>query len=302
MVKKCSTFIDNSNNTSINTSEITQRVYRSYNVIISGLPDQPPTNDKTSAGEILEFTLQESSQNRHFAIKAVARLGNMSPNTQKIARLNKSLLAHQTHKNSRLQDDKTPTQVKEPKTLRGELQRRIDSGESVLTIICQRKPSHHKCAKKRLTTTITFLYTNINSVLAKFDDFKLIVQTVKPDCILLTETWLNNSIPDSMAKLPGYISPSPQTAGGTCIYLKRSTFRQHHINQYSHDISGIENIWLQIRKSEVSLTLSCIYRPPSPNINSDRAMNNFPFLTWPLEVAPTTINIRTYKIQVKSSP
>ncbi|KAJ3629686.1 hypothetical protein MTP99_014062 [Tenebrio molitor] len=63
-------------------------------------------------------------------------------------------------------------------------------------------------------------YTNIASLLAKYDDFCTFVGRDEPSIILLTETWLSSSILDSLVSLRGYtVFRGISSAGGVVVFV-----------------------------------------------------------------------------------
>lgn len=58
------------------------------------------------------------------------------------------------------------------------------------------QPKIHKKPPKSSIISITLLYTNLCSVLAKFNELETQVISVQPTLVTLTETWLNKNIPD----------------------------------------------------------------------------------------------------------
>jgi hypothetical protein len=63
-------------------------------------------------------------------------------------------------------------------------------------------------------------YTNIASLLAKYDDFCTFVGRDEPSIILLTETWLSSSILDSLVSLRGYtVFRGISSAGGVMVFV-----------------------------------------------------------------------------------
>ena len=69
------------------------------------------------------------------------------------------------------------------------------------------------------------LYTNICSLLAKFNDFVSLVCVNCPDFILISETWLNKDLPDSIVALQDYelyrSDRKGKRGGGVCMYASR---------------------------------------------------------------------------------
>jgi hypothetical protein len=69
------------------------------------------------------------------------------------------------------------------------------------------------------------MYTNLASLMAKIDDLIPFVQLHKPAFLLRTETFLSNSIPDSLVNLDGYTlyrtdRSDGRAGGGSSIYIE----------------------------------------------------------------------------------
>jgi hypothetical protein len=88
------------------------------------------------------------------------------------------------------------------------LQLRRENGEDNITIkYVKGIPSIIERPVKKVETAVvewSLMYTNLASLMAKIDDLILFVQLYKPAFLLITETFLSNSIPDSLVNLDGY--------------------------------------------------------------------------------------------------
>jgi len=93
-----------------------------------------------------------------------------------------------------------------------------------------------------------------------------VVEVRKPRCILITESWLHDRIPDSLVNIPNYalyradgvLSPGYD---GVCVYLHDSITSRFKIRTYTIDSPGIDNLFIDMTSGELSLLLGCIYRP-----------------------------------------
>lgn len=102
--------------------------------------------------------------------------------------------------------------------------------------------------------------------MAKFSELLCFVGVHEPDIILLTETWLKPSIPDSTCSIPGYTiyrcdSTSNPGYDGVCIYLKQEVFKHLKIHTFNIDTPMIDNIFLSLCFTGCTITVGCIYRP-----------------------------------------
>lgn len=128
--------------------EATERVSRSCNIILSGVPETSEASsgpsDARTVGEILSVVNRNSALD-HSPLH-IQRLGKLSekPRLIKVVLSNsyvaknilrsKNALAGTRFKNVRIQDDKTPKQIQYLNTVRAELKERLDGGETDLTI------------------------------------------------------------------------------------------------------------------------------------------------------------------------
>lgn len=122
------------------------------------------------------------------------------------------------------------------------------------------------------------MYTNINSLTAKFQEFKAQVTALNPTCILITETWLSQNIPDSIIGIPGYSlirnDRSYAKGGGVCIYIMNYICDLKVLCKTidSFEIPGMESLWMNVLFGDIEMNLSCIYRPPSADRQNDSAL------------------------------
>ena len=100
------------------------------------------------------------------------------------------------------------------------------------------------------------------------DELTTVIQDRKADIIIITETWLNDTIPDSAINIDGYNAERNdrigKQGGGVCAYIKQSIQYTRWKNLEDADI---ESIWITLKlKSlprEVSnVTIVGIYHPP----------------------------------------
>ena len=109
------------------------------------------------------------------------------------------------------------------------------------------------------------------------------VSSEKPNVVLLTETWLDCNIPDSLVSVPNYLlfrqDRQRKRGGGVCIYISseiqgRQTQAILHeqlmtINNSNHDF---ESLWIELRIDSIKMLLSCIYRPPNCSLDSNNSL------------------------------
>lgn len=114
------------------------------------------------------------------------------------------------------------------------------------------------------------MYTNIASLMAKFNDFVTTVKLHRPSFILIAETFLNNNIPDSLVNLPNYTlyrrDRLDRVGGGVCIYVMNDIAASYNVSIDPFTIASQEIIIMDVSDA---LTLVCLYRPPSRTLLPD---------------------------------
>ena len=151
----------------------------------------------------------------------------------------------------------------------------------------------------------TVIYTNIASIMAKYNDLLAFVTYEKPSFLIVTETWLSSSIPDHLFSMGDYtIFRADRTrtrGGGVCIFIANHLLSELHVAQLSFDTGNIDSLVLRISCKNFSFVLSCVYRPPGTDLTSDHNLFlklsdlveayenvfvfgdfNMPDLKWPL--------------------
>lgn len=123
------------------------------------------------------------------------------------------------------------------------------------------------------------MYTNICSIISKFDEFSITVTLHQPAGILISETWLSSSIPDALVALKGYTlyraDRTYSRGGGVCIYLNDTIFAKYKITPLADLVPGIEILCLKISSgTNEDFHLACVYRPPNSSIDNDIQLFN----------------------------
>lgn len=115
----------------------------------------------------------------------------------------------------------------------------------------------------------------MNSLINKLDELKLSILNTTSSIILITETWLNKKIPDSLLNLPGFTlhrKDREGEGGGVCIYVK-DNIAGHIVSSSLHTnlstTGPVESIWLEITVSRVKFVVACIYRPKASTTIED---------------------------------
>ena len=104
---------------------------------------------------------------------------------------------------------------------------------------------------------------NINSIVGKFDNLKvLIVNNI--DILVLTETKIDSSFPNSQFRIDGFSAPfrldRNKFGGGVLIYVREDILC---IKLTKHILpDDIEGIFVEINLRKTKWLLFCGYRPP----------------------------------------
>ena len=96
----------------------------------------------------------------------------------------------------------------------------------------------------------------------KLDELRILTATHSPDCVAVTETWLNKTIPDSILFIPNYslfrVDRPDRIGGGVCLYINDKLWPES-VEQLS--FRGIESITVRIKSLDIFMW--CLYIPPS---------------------------------------
>ena len=124
------------------------------------------------------------------------------------------------------------------------------------------------------------MYSNVNAIGTKLDEFKLTVDKLKPDFILLTETWIRPDTSDSLYALTGYEmfrnDRENQRGGGVCIYAK-NTIAGHNVQLYVNNKytmpPSTNSIWINASIGGTRLLLGCVYKPGGIPVADEESLN-----------------------------
>ena len=110
----------------------------------------------------------------------------------------------------------------------------------------------------------TILLLNARSLLPKLDELSVLLSSVKPGFVFITESWLNSDIDDNLLRIPGYsLFRSDRTGrigGGVCAYMI-DTYHCEIVSPVSLCPSAIELLTLRVKT--LNLFIVCAYVPPS---------------------------------------
>lgn len=133
----------------------------------------------------------------------------------------------------------------------------------------QQPTTHNKDLK-----TLKLLYLNAQSVVSKINELKITVCDLQPDIVLITESWCNKNISNSVIKLDGYelcselrrdrTDTTNGIGGGLLVYVKygRTVLPCDKYSSFNQFCKFI------YKSEKESLNFYLIYRPPSSSLEN----------------------------------
>ena len=124
-------------------------------------------------------------------------------------------------------------------------------------------PRHTVDYSKLRKRGIHFIHLNIRSLLPKIDEVRLQARDSNASCILLTETWLDESVCDAEVNIDGYTiqrKDRNRQGGGVCIYIRNDFAFNTRDDLSSPDLEALF-IDILLPKTKPILCGVC-YRPP----------------------------------------
>ena len=115
-------------------------------------------------------------------------------------------------------------------------------------------------------------HLNCESLMRNFHEFRETFSPLQLHVLCVSETWLKNSIPNSLINIPNYVllrnDRLGKSAGGVAVYLRsdlKATVLSHSPNQYT---AQTEYMILEVTVNHQRILLSVVYRPPKANFDN----------------------------------
>ena len=123
---------------------------------------------------------------------------------------------------------------------------------------------------------ITFTAWNIRSMFSKFEEILQCVIISDVEFLIITETWLNNNIPDDFIRVDGYnmfrLDCDPgfgRTRGGGIVIYAKTRFNCVLCEYLNIQDYHVEMLTFRLKLTHVrDIYVICIYRPPSGDVKS----------------------------------
>ena len=116
----------------------------------------------------------------------------------------------------------------------------------------------------------------MQSLLPKLDDLRATASLIRPDLLLLTETWLNRTVPDSLLNIPGYVlfrhdRPPPRRGGGVAIYVRNDISVRTFFA--ANCFEPVSSVWVIL--VDLKIIVLCLYVPPDFSRSNNSDVNRF---------------------------
>ncbi len=121
---------------------------------------------------------------------------------------------------------------------------------------------------------ITLSHWNARSLFPKIDNVIVWLSISKIDCFIISESWLNDNIPDSYISIAGYRTfrwdRSPETGksrGGGLVCYGRNNLNITMLTEYNLSLPDVEIMVLRISLTNTrAWYVICIYRAPDGKV------------------------------------
>lgn len=115
--------------------------------------------------------------------------------------------------------------------------------------------------KSKTRSDLSILYFNARSLKNKVDELSIRCKRHNPDLVVITESWLDSSVPDSYFSLENYVAlrcDRNSNGGGIVLFIRQSIFYQR---VSMNDVPNVKSNILCCILPELSIVLFCIYHP-----------------------------------------
>jgi hypothetical protein len=130
-------------------------------------------------------------------------------------------------------------------------------------------------------TRLSILFFNAQSIVRKIDELAYTVEDLKPDIVLVTESWCNDEVTNGLLTVPGYnLLPDLRVdrqdtaagvGGGLLVYAKPNIDILPEQQRYDFT----QHVNFKVLTAGEELHLSLVYRPPRTSPEAYDSMANF---------------------------
>lgn len=115
------------------------------------------------------------------------------------------------------------------------------------------------------------MVSDVMSLVPKIDEIQEFLLRTKINLAVITETWLKDSVVDSVVDIPGYTIVRKDTRivnshGGVCLYI-RDNILKYKLPEELNCCADHEILWVQLKADRLPRACSCliaavVYHPP----------------------------------------
>ena len=119
------------------------------------------------------------------------------------------------------------------------------------------------------TNNFIVAHFNVNSILAEnwLDELQSVCTTLHISVLCITESKLDDNIPNNILTLQGYHEPirrdrtlNGRKGGGCLMYISENLIYKHRIDLQAN---YFEHLWVDVKLGGHNFTITCLYRPPN---------------------------------------
>ena len=115
------------------------------------------------------------------------------------------------------------------------------------------------------TTNFNIIHYNINSIMAegRIEQLSNHCRLLNINVLVLTETKLDQLIPNSLLMIPGYHEPirhdRNRNGGGVLVYVSENLVLSQKTQLQSEHF---EHVWIDVKYQNKTICINALYRPP----------------------------------------
>ena len=125
---------------------------------------------------------------------------------------------------------------------------------------------------------LNIIYTNAQSIVNKINELRSVAYDLKPDIIMINESWTNSNITNAYLSIDGYelisrkdrVDTSNGRGGGLLLYAKAGLA----VVELECKLTFNQYLTVSIATHPVPLTLNLVYRSPNSSPDNNSELNN----------------------------
>ena len=133
--------------------------------------------------------------------------------------------------------------------------------------------------RERSGNSLEIIYTNAQSIVNKIDELRSVVSTLKPDIILINESWTHSDITNAYLKIDGYELSGRQDrtdtvdgrGGGLLVYSKLGLT----VSEVENKTDFNQVMAVSVATKSKQLTINLVYRSPNSSNENNAKLKEF---------------------------